>query len=186
MEADWEFEISSDAPVIDAHWQGYVDLSAHPERAADLPEAISLPALAEMLTRLNSPSSRMWTSKCDVWQVDPNAEQLDPDELDSPLGMPTAACACYIDLLSRSRERWANPDDLAQDCRALCTHLRSVELRCCRADLVIRRAVLADGETKSAVTAYLTACGSSDEAARQVLAQALHAFADSLLSAWEH
>jgi hypothetical protein len=186
MEADWEFEISPDAPVIDAHWQGFVDLFAHPERAADLPEAAGLPALAEALMRLNNPKSCVWTSKCDVWQVDPDAEQLDPDELDLPSGMPAAACACYIDLLARSSERWANLDNLAQDCVTLCTRLRKVELRCCRADLIIRRAVLASDETTPAVTAYLTACGSSDESARLVLAEALHAFADSLLSAWAH
>lgn len=186
MEADWEFEISPDAPVIDAHWQGFVDLCAHPERAADLPEAAGLPALAEALMRLNSPSSCVWTSKCDVWQVDPNTEQLDPDELDSPSGTPAAACACYIDLLARSSEHWVNLDNLARDCVTLCARLREVELRSCRADLIIRRAVLAKGETTPAVTAYLTVCGFSDDAARQVLTQALHAFADSLLSVWEH
>ena len=186
MEADWEFEISSDAPVIDAHWQSFVDLSAHPERAADLPEAAGLPALAESLMRLNSPASQVWTSKCDVWQVDPNARQLDPDELDLPSGMPAAACACYIDLLARSSERWANLDNLARDCVTLCTRLREIELRCCRTDLIIRRAILANGESTPAVSVYVTACGSSDDAARQILAQALHAFADSLLIAWTH
>ena len=186
MEADWEFEIGSDAPVIDAHWQGFVDLSAHLECAADLPEVAGLPALAETLTRLNDPSSCIWTSKCDVWQIDPKTEQLDPDELDSPSGVPAAACACYIDLLARSSERWANLDNLARDCVKLCARLREIELRCSRADLIIRRAVLANGESTPAVTSYLTACGSSEDAARQILAQALYAFADSLLSAWTH
>jgi hypothetical protein len=30
MEADWEFEVGGDAPVIDALWPGFVDLRLSP------------------------------------------------------------------------------------------------------------------------------------------------------------
>src|SRR4051812_38986462 len=53
MEADWEFEIGGDAPVIEANWKGFVDLCAHPERVSELTECGELPALAEALVRLN-------------------------------------------------------------------------------------------------------------------------------------
>ena len=38
MEADWEIEIGGDAPVIEAHWFGFVDLRIEPSRANELPE----------------------------------------------------------------------------------------------------------------------------------------------------
>jgi hypothetical protein len=42
METDWEFEMGPDAaglaaPVIEAHWEGFVDLQRQSERAGDLP-----------------------------------------------------------------------------------------------------------------------------------------------------
>jgi hypothetical protein len=41
MEADWEFEVGGDAPVIEAPWPGFVDLRLHPERAWQLSEALT-------------------------------------------------------------------------------------------------------------------------------------------------
>jgi len=183
MEADWEYEISHDAPVIDAHWAGFVDLNAHPERADSLPEAAHLLTLSETLIRLNSESSPVWTSKCDFWPVNPEEYGLDADELDAPPEMLAVACACYIDLLIRQSEQWKNPDRTAHDCQTLCARLRPVQLRCCRVDFVIRKAVLAEEETFG-VTAYFTACGPEVEASKTVLAQALHVFTDTVLAAW--
>jgi hypothetical protein len=183
MEADWEFEISPDAPVIDAHWAGFVDIRAHPECAANLPEVAHLPMLAETLIRLNSQGSPVWTSKCDFWSVNPEEYRLDADELDAPLGMLAAASACYIDLLARLTEQWENPDLMAQDCATLCASLHSIQLHCCRADFVIRKTVLAGGEGFG-ITAYFTACGTSKETSETVLAQALHVFTDTALATW--
>jgi hypothetical protein len=182
MEADWEFEIGPDAPVIDAHWEGLIDLARHPERAADLPEATDLPELAEALVRLNNPETYLRTSKCDLWRVDPEEQQLDSDELDTPSEAIGAACACYIDLTAREPLQWENPDQVAQTCTALCAYLRSAPLRCCRADLVIRQAILADEKNELGITAYLTACGPSEEAAKSTLVQALHVFTDFILA----
>ena len=184
MEADWEFEIGPSTPVIDAQWAGFVDLAMHPERSTDLPEAAGLPQLAETLTRLNKPESRVRTSKCDAWQVDLGEQELDPDELDAPPGTIASAWACYIDLLAGQRQRWENPSSVEQDCIALRAQLQLVTLRCCRADMVIRRAVLAESEAALGVTAYVMAVGPSEEAAKVVLGQALHALADSVLAAW--
>jgi hypothetical protein len=184
MEADWEFEIGPGAPVIDAHWEGHIDLVTHPEQTVDLPEVAGFPQLADTLVQLNGSEAFVWTSKCDLWQVDPDETPLDADELDAPAGTAEAARACYIDLMTSELHRWENPDRLAQDCAALSARLRSVALRSCRTDLVIRRAVLADGEATLGVTAYLTACGPSEEAAGNVLGQALYAFADSVSAVW--
>lgn len=83
MDADWEVEIGRGAPIIDAHWPGYVDLREHPERIGEIAEANGLPPLADLLLKLNSAGSPLWTSKCDVWI--PEAGGL----------------ACYVDLLPR-------------------------------------------------------------------------------------
>jgi hypothetical protein len=181
MEADWEVEIGGEAPVIQAHWTGFIDLRLAPERAQQLPESAQLPALADTLARLNAPSSPVWTSKCDVWHPD----TFDPDELDAPPGHRSCAIACYVDLLPRSDHPWPDPQDaIAQDaiaaCKSLCASLRGVALRCCRADLIIRQASIAPGLLDLAVTAYFTACGSTSEDAAAALASALAAFVDSL------
>jgi hypothetical protein len=114
MEADWEFEVGSDAeglaaPVIEAHWAGFVNLQRHLESARDLPESVLFPALAEALARLNA-----------------------------------------------------------------------VPLRCCRADLVIRRAFIPPDLMELGVTAYLTSCGESPAAAAKTLEAALATFTDAL------
>lgn len=178
MEADWEFEIGPGAPVIDAHWSGYIDLRAHPEQAAQLPEASQFPALASALVQLNAPPSPVWTSKCDLWCVDLSETPLDSLEMDTPSNALAAAHACYIDILARQPLQWPLYEDAANFCRALCARLRIPSLHCTRVDLIIRRAVLVAGEESFGVTAYLTACGASEVESAQILALALTAFAE--------
>jgi hypothetical protein len=176
MEADWEVEIGGQAPVIQAHWTGFIDLRLAPERARQLPEAAQFAALADTLIRLNAPSSPVWTSKCDVWQPD----AFDPDELDAPPGERNCAIACYLDLLPRADQPWPRPEDAIAACKMLCVRLRNVALRCCRADLVVRRASIEPGLLNLGVTAYVTACGSTSADAAATLASALAAVAESL------
>jgi hypothetical protein len=185
MQADWEFEVGGDpsasattasaVPVIQAHWPGFVDLQRHPQRASQLPEAAELPTLAQALTQLNASASPVWTSKCDVWPITDPA-QFDPDELDAPPGSGTCAVACYIDLLPKIPRRWAPPPAAAAVCKSVCTLLGAVPLRCCRVDLVIRRAFIDADEPDLGITAYLTACGPSFAAATQTLQTLLLAF----------
>ena len=184
MEADWEVEVGAGAPAIEAHWPGFVDLRLHPERAWQLPEAAQLPALPEALAKLNAPASPVWTSKCDFWPVvEPN--EFDADELDAPPGCAAHALGSYIDLLPRGDRQWEMPAAAAAASKRLCGLLSAVPLRCCRVDLVIRRAFIAPDLTGPApmdlgITAYLTACGPSAAEAAQTLAAALEAFAGVL------
>jgi len=181
MEADWEFEAGGGAPVIDACWPGLVDLRRAPERARELPEAAQLPALAEALARLNAAASPVWTSKCDFW---PRLEagEFDPDELDAPSGCVAHAMGCYIDLLPRAGRQWLSAELAAAAGKRICGLLRAVPLRCCRADLVIRRAVVTPDSTgvELGITAYLTSCGASSAEASRSLETALALFADAL------
>src|SRR5215469_16195693 len=103
MEADWEVEIGGDAPVIDGAWPGRVALEGYPGRIALISEIRQLPALADVLLRINHPdTSPVWSSKCDLWSVD----AFDPDELDAPQDASQTAMACYIDLLPYSSKQW--------------------------------------------------------------------------------
>ena len=75
----------------------------------------------------------------------------------------------------------------AAACKEICGLLHAVPLRCCRADLVIRRAVLTPDPTDPermdlGVTAYLTSCGASPVQAARTLADALASFADALFA----
>ena len=171
MEADWEVEIGGDAPVIDACWEGFVDLRTDPSRIAEIGEGLHLPGLAEALVRLNAISSPVWTSKCDVWKV----AECDPDQLDAEEGNHSCAVAAYIDLLPRSDQQWTFPAMAERACKYLCSALAAIPLRNCRADFVVRRAFITPTVTDLGITAYLTACGSSESNARWQLAAAVSA-----------
>jgi len=177
MEVDWEVEIGGDAPLIDASWDGLVDLHSAPEFAAQLPESRQFPALAHALVQLNSEVSPVWTSKCDAWIP----EVFDADELDAQRGEGNCALSCYIDLLPRSQRTWSSTDHAVAKCRAICGRLRAVPLRCCRADLILRQAYIAPDRNGFGVTAYLTACGSTPDLARATLESALGALVSAIL-----
>jgi hypothetical protein len=186
METDWEFELGPDevglaAPVIDAHWPGFVDLRCAPERAWHLPEAAHLPSLAGALAKLNSAYSPVWSSKCDFWPR-LEADELDAGELDAPPGCMAHAMGCYIDLLPRDDQGWAQPAMAEAVCKRVCDLLRTVPLGCCRADLVIRRAFITADRKDLGITAYLTTCGASSAEAERTLAAALTALTDALES----
>jgi hypothetical protein len=186
MEADWEFEIGGDAPVIDACWPGFVDLRWTPqsdagsrERFRSLPETVQLPGLAIALEQLNARESPVWTSKCDFWP-ELRGEEFDVDEMDAPAGSFTHAAGCYIDLLPKSDQQWTFPRMIADDCGRLCDRMHAVPLRCCRVDLIIRRALIAPDLADTGITAYFTACGPNRAEAAQTLEAALAAFVHAL------
>ena len=179
MEADWEFQIGAESPVIDACWSGFVDLHMHPERAENLPEAAEFPAMAHALVRLNAPGSPVWTSKCDFFPALDTAE-FDAIEMDGSPQDAAHAAACYIDLLPASGAIRADFKQAGEDCERTCAALHGIALSCCRADLVIRRAVTDGLLVEFGVTAYISACGSTSQNVRLVLAEALSALADSV------
>ena len=180
MEADWEVEIGGGAPVIEACWPGLVDLRTNPERAAQFPEVRDLPSLGDVLAQLNGTGSPVWTSKCDVWRV----EEFDADELDAPPGLAEEATACYIDLLPQASDLWDSVNSAIAASKTVCARLRQTPLRCCRVDLVVRQAALGKVASSHAITAFLTACGQSQESAAGQLGRAMAVFADAVILAW--
>jgi hypothetical protein len=189
VECDWEIEIASNAPIIDAAWEGFIDLRCDTGRVKDICETAQFPALAEALVRLNSPSSPVWTAKCDMWP----ANTVDPDELGAEEDSATSALGCYIDLLPAGAQRSlagfnldAVTGALPNWCRRLCLDLRTRPLRHCRVDAIIRRALFAPAEDRPdeglGITAYITTCGRSESEASAVLARALSLLTDSVFT----
>jgi len=179
VEADWEFEIGDGAPAIEAWWPGFVDLRRSAASVVDLPEVAELPTLGDVLIRLNAASSGVWTSKSGVWTSD-DGEQFDADEFDAPPGGTAYTYGCYVDLLPRGEEQWTSADAIAAVCRFWSRAFRSLHLRSCRADLIIRRAFTPPERMHLAVTAYLTGSGFTSGDARDALEAALPPFADVL------
>lgn len=176
MEADWEIELGTSAPVIDASWAGLVDLRASPERVHEITETHLLPGLADALVRLNARTSTVWTAKCDVWRVE---EAIDPFELDAEPDETTVAMACYIDLLPRSDRKWHLPVLAAAACRAIAERLRAIDQRACRVDLIVRLAQVAADSQALGITAYATACAVDERSAQVRLAAAVAALTDA-------
>jgi hypothetical protein len=177
MEADWEIDIGGDAPVIEAHWPGFVDLRLAPNRAAELTETRRLPGLTDALALLNSHNSPVWTSKTDVFVPD----AIDRDELDAPAASAGHRLACYIDVLPRSDQQWITHAMAISDCKQICARLLEIPLRCCRVDLVVRRAVVARDADDHGITAYLSACGATQREAKATLMKCLEAFSQAMV-----
>lgn len=179
VEADWEFEIGGGAPVIEAWWPGLVDLRWSPASVVDISEALKLPALGDVLIRLNAASSPVWTSKCGLWNNE-DGELFDADEFGAPPGGTAHTHGCYIDLLPRSEEQWPSADAIAAVCKCWSAGFRGLPLRSCRADLIIRRAFTPPERMHLGVTAYLAGSGSTECEAQAALEAALPLFADVL------
>lgn len=165
-------EIGGDAPVIDAAWIGFVDLRLTPDKANALPEVSVLPSLATALVRLNAPDSSFLTAKCDVWPIQP----VDPFEFDAPPESALHALACYIDMVPRDAQSWTDHHVAANWCKQLCANLRGSGLCCCRADLVLRRAIGRLGQEPIGLSAYVSACGPTAGDAKAQLEAALAIF----------
>ena len=176
MEADWEVEIGGDAPVLDTCWLGFVDLRLNADAVNSLYEVQQLPNFGQALQILNSVSSPVWTSKCDVWQL----SEIDPLEFDLLGEIGLVAFACYIDILNSESQAWLSHEKAVEWSKSLCIRLRSCQLRGCRADLIVRKATCKGISSGFGITAYLSAAGADFSQARQRLSLSLVAFADTI------
>lgn len=177
MEADWEFEIAPDAPVIDTVWAGFVDLRRQPERVEDISELPQLHALRELLLRLNAEGSGLFTSKCDVW----NPGEVDAGEFSADRDSAAGALACYVDVLPAEKDGWPTPESAADWARSICRCVAEMPLRNCRMDMVIRQAFVTATGTSFGTTCYITGCGATKVEAAESLSGALRAFAEAVM-----
>ena len=187
MEADWEVEVGGSAPVIEAHWPGFIDLRAEPMRIADVTETKAFPPLAELLLALNSVGSPVWTSKCDVWEPEPGT------------------LACYVDLLPLRGGVFAEWERAEAFCRVLVKRIApravpAVETQpghhpililsdemgsAATITLVVRRAITEQAEGFG-VTAYFSADSQCHPNAATATEAAMVAFSDALAKAPSH
>ena len=175
MEIDWELELGGGAEIISAAWPGFCDLSRTPALASALEEVRLFPPLGPALATLNQPGSPFFTTKCDIWPA-LEAGLWDPYEMDATPENSVAGAGGYIDLIPRTHG-WQTPAEAEAACRALTGHLRPLPLACCRVDLIVRQAILANGDSLLAMTAYLTACGPTPQRSLASLTACLSAFA---------
>jgi hypothetical protein len=187
LEADWEVEVGGSAPVIEAHWPGFIDLRTQPLRISDIAEAKAFPPLAALLLALNSGGSPVWTSKCDVWAPD--------------LG----AMACYVDLLPLRGGVFAEWERAEAFCRVLVKRiaprtatagetqpgqhpilvLGDGRASAAALTLVVRRAITEQFEGFG-VTAYFSADAHCSPDAATAIAAAMVAFSNALVSTASH
>lgn len=138
MEADWSVEIGPGLPWIDAGWPGFLNLRTSPRAIDTLPEPTRHVALRDALLALNAPASHLFTSKCDAWSV--AAGEIDPDEFSATPQHALTGFASYIDILDSNPAGFSSFALTEQRARDLTTRLRSLDIRCSRVDLVVRRA----------------------------------------------
>ena len=165
MEVDWEVEIGGGAPLIEADWPGFIDLRSHPHRVHEISEASDFPPLAALLLALNSMRSPLWTSKCDLWEPEPNER------------------AAYLDLLPCVGRVFTHWQQAEAFCREFVGRLAPFALPDldpeCSITLVVRQAIAGDLEG-FAITAYLNAKAASQADAAAALATIMAVFADAL------
>ncbi len=172
MEADWSVEIGAGSPTIALPWTGFRDLSAltAEQVAASIPEAAGEPALATALARMNAWSSRVRTSKCDVWQL--GAEELDIYEFDTTKEEAQAGRASYLDVLPRDPAVFGSFVLVETWARSFARALALVPLGSARAEVVVRAACVED-RRGYALTLYAFGCGRDRAAATTAWASAL-------------
>ena len=171
MEADFSVEIGGpDDPVLDVPWSAegtrYYDLRAHPELLAEVPEAVGFPELWDALVELNSPRSPVATVKCDAFAAEISlAEEIFGAD---------AKFGGYIDFIFDDARRFSfeTHERMAREC---VEQMRSLSELPASAELIIRRALFHNGDTREGfyVTLYVFGYGSDEDAARAQWARAL-------------
>jgi hypothetical protein len=182
MDVDWEVEIGGDAPVIEAQWSGLIDLRTHPQRIDEIFEVSSVPQLGDLLLALNSENSPVWTSKCDVWEPEPNAN------------------GCYVDMLPREPQLFGDWKEMERFCQAVVRRIAPKaeddaleNPKASRAflvadgsaedtslNLIIRRAVNG-GDEGFGITAYFAAANSQVRGAKSELGALMGKFLDAMM-----
>jgi len=191
MEADWSVEIGADLPSITVPWSAdglaFLNLrqALRESPAALLPEAQHYPALGRALAHLNSASSQVFTSKCDVFAL--AADDLDPFEMESTSANCNSGLACYIDLLRAGEAAFAPFAEQEAWLKRTTHALRATPSTQARAELVLRSASIATNHGTPrdgfGVTLYVTGCGRDPATAQSSWEQALARATDVMATA---
>lgn len=165
--------------MIDADWEGYVDVRGSSEAIESIAEAAADSALREALSELNGSRSPVFTSKCDVWE--PGAEEIDPVEFDCTVAEARVGRASYIDVIARDEEFFAAFEKHEAWVRRATESLRMQPGVCGRVDTVIRAALLR-GREGFGITLYAAGCGVDTQSAQRAWERVLRAAATITMS----
>ncbi len=190
MYSDWSVEMEGASPVLFVPWTdesgrlSYIDLRSNPEGIGGIPEAVEHPALGRALVALNGTGSNIATAKCDVWPLDASDLTACADLLD--VDAPEAACGfgSYIDTVVREPLAFASLELHLELLRNLAKGTASLEVEDATAEFVLRRCIVASGETTSvghAVTVYVYGIGATEKLAYAHWSEALAAVVELLL-----
>ncbi len=183
MEADWSVEIGPGLPVIEAAWDGFVDLRSSPGKIDEIEEARGYPALREALLVLNGHDSPLFTTKCDCWRLP--GDEIDPDEFSATRETARAGFASYMDVVARDPSRFASFELHAHRVRELTSDLRRLDLRQGRVDLVLRTAAFNE-QNGFGITLYAAGCGATEESAYLAWQAVLGAAVAATIAATAH
>ncbi len=192
MYSDWSVEMEGASPVLFVPWTdesgrlSYIDLRSNPEGIGGIPEAVEHPALGRALLALNGAGSNIATAKCDVWPLDASdlAACADLLDLDDPAEDAAYGFGSYIDTVVRDPEAFASLELHLELLRNLAKGTASLEVEDATAEFVLRRCMVASGETTSAghaVTVYVYGVGSAEKLAYARWSEALAAVVELLL-----
>jgi hypothetical protein len=159
MEADWSVEIGPGLPRIDGFWESWVDLRDDPLAIEKVEEAVEHPAMGEALLTLNGGKSSVFTTKCDVWVL--GEQEIDPFEFGATPETVRKGFASYIDVLESDSVQFASFAFHEERARGLASHLRAIDLRQGRVDVVLRAAEVR-GLQGYGLTVYSAGCGGSE------------------------
>jgi hypothetical protein len=184
MLAEWTAACADDDPTLVVPWSDpvsglhFVDLRAEPYDIAEIPEAEHFPALGRALRALNATRSPLLTAKCDAWPIPAADESLAALrlELDADSESTRVGFASYIDLLWRDRTVFASAHQQQERLDRLVRRAQRIEQSDAKLELTLRPALYEAGGAVLegyAVTLYLFALASDDEAARRTWELAL-------------
>jgi hypothetical protein len=159
MEADWSVEIGAGLPLIEASWNGFIDLRSTLEKVNSIEEARRHSVIRFAIELLNGADSALFTTKCDCWML--AEEDIDPDEFAAARATARTGFASYIDVVERDSSRFASFEFHELRARELTSDLHKLELRQGRVDLVVRAAV-AHNQNGFAMTLYAAGCGATE------------------------
>ena len=139
MHADFSVELGAQDDVMEVPWSApaggaprYYDLKRQPELLLNVEEAFVNRELGEFLAAINSPSSMLESSKCDVWA----STELSEEE---KIYQAQSKFASYVDLVfDENHPRGSFPEHEAF-AKEICALLKKAPELSAAAEFVVRR-----------------------------------------------